>query len=86
MDFTPFSRITRNGGNFGGVTVHYELYNTHTNVVAINGGDFEIATNLNVKFQIGDVTKYISITPRMDNEPENEKTYSIRLTRVSGLY
>jgi len=76
--------ISRSGGTFGGVIVHYELYFTPTNEKAQDGGDFSQATNLSVRFERGERTQYIAITPRVDNEPEVGKTYTIRLVRVTG--
>jgi len=64
--------------------VHYSLYFTSTNEQARDGGDFLYAENLNERFEKGERTKYISITPRVDNQPEVEKTYTIRLTSLEG--
>lgn len=79
-----FYRITRDQGTFGGVLVFYELYFTATNEIARDGGDFTDAENLSIRFDKGEKTKYISITPRVDNQPEKEKTYTIRLVRLQG--
>lgn len=77
--------ITRDEGTFGGVIVYYELFFTATNQKAYDGGDFLDAENLSERFEKGERTKYILITPRVDNQPEQEKTYTIRLMRVEGL-
>ncbi|XP_053405379.1 adhesion G-protein coupled receptor V1-like [Mercenaria mercenaria] len=74
--------ITRDGGTFGGVEVFYELFHTLTNEKAYNGGDFVVAEGLSERFEKGERTKYISLSPRDDDEPENERTYTILITRV----
>lgn len=65
--------------------VFYELYFTVTNQKAQDGGDFITAEGLSERFEKGERTKYISLTPRIDNEPEIEKTYTIIITRVEGM-
>ena len=50
----------------------------------MNGGDFIQAENLNVRFEKGETTKSIALTPRIDNEPEISITYIVKLMSVEG--
>ena len=76
--------VTREGGTFGGVQVNYELYNSVTKQLAKNGGDFLIVENLNLRFDRGERTKMIMLTPLIDNRPEVDVTYGVTLTSVQG--
>ena len=78
------SRISRSGGVFGGVDVLFEIFAVPTNAKALNGGDFMTAQNLSVRFQKGEATQYMKITPRVDNEPENEEIYTIKISSLRG--
>jgi hypothetical protein len=68
------------------VDVFYELFRVDTNQRAFNGGDFNVAEGLSERFEKGEKTKYISLTPNDDGEPENEKTYRIVISRLEGMF
>ena len=76
--------MAREGGKFGGVQVNYELFNIMTNRKALDGGDFEKAENLFVRFEKNDVTQTIYLTPMDDGQPEIATTYMVTLTSLEG--
>ncbi|KAJ8304142.1 hypothetical protein KUTeg_017725 [Tegillarca granosa] len=77
--------IGRNKGRHGEVEVFWEIQDPSTNQPLQEGGDFLIV-NGSVVFKETEFYKYISVTPRADSAPEEDKLFNIVLKEVSDQF